>query len=45
MTEIKKDLIVVSDASTGLGAATAREPVSRGYHVLPARRMDRVVSQ
>ena len=33
-TPPKNALIVVSGASTGIGAATARELASRGYHVL-----------
>ncbi len=34
MTTPTEELIVVSGASTGIGAATARELASRGYHVL-----------
>jgi NAD(P)-dependent dehydrogenase (short-subunit alcohol dehydrogenase family) len=34
------ELIVVSGASTGIGAATARELASRGYHVLAGVRRD-----
>ncbi|MCR6490492.1 SDR family NAD(P)-dependent oxidoreductase [Amycolatopsis sp. OK19-0408] len=35
------ELVVVSGASTGLGAATARELATRGYHVLAGVRRDR----
>ncbi len=35
------ELIVVSGASTGIGAATARELASRGFHVLAGVRSDR----
>jgi NAD(P)-dependent dehydrogenase (short-subunit alcohol dehydrogenase family) len=40
MTELKNELIVVSGASTGIGAATARHLASRGYHVLAGVRRD-----
>jgi NAD(P)-dependent dehydrogenase (short-subunit alcohol dehydrogenase family) len=39
-TEIR-ELIVVTGASTGIGAATARELARRGYHVLAGVRRDR----
>ncbi|MFJ6695296.1 SDR family NAD(P)-dependent oxidoreductase [Streptomyces sp. NPDC091272] len=37
----KNDLVVVSGASTGIGAATAHELAARGYHVLAGVRTDR----
>ncbi|WP_253913564.1 SDR family NAD(P)-dependent oxidoreductase [Streptomyces mayonensis] len=37
----KNELVVVSGASTGIGAATARELASMGYHVLAGVRTDR----
>ncbi|MFE6030669.1 SDR family NAD(P)-dependent oxidoreductase [Streptomyces niveus] len=40
MTHPKNELIVVSGASTGIGAATAHELASRGYHVLAGVRRD-----
>jgi len=40
MTAPPEGLIVVSGASTGIGAATAREFASRGYHVLAGVRRD-----
>lgn len=36
-----QELIVISGASTGIGAATARELAARGYHVLAGVRRDR----
>src|ERR1700761_6643220 len=36
----RRELIVVSGASTGMGAATARELARRGYHVLAGVRRD-----
>ncbi|MFF4640760.1 SDR family NAD(P)-dependent oxidoreductase [Streptomyces olivaceus] len=36
----KNELVVVSGASTGIGAATARELASLGYHVLAGVRTD-----
>lgn len=36
-----KELIVVTGASTGMGAATARELARRGFHVLAGVRRDR----
>jgi NAD(P)-dependent dehydrogenase (short-subunit alcohol dehydrogenase family) len=36
----KQELIVVSGASTGIGAATARELAARGYHVLAGVRRE-----
>ncbi|MER5890798.1 SDR family NAD(P)-dependent oxidoreductase [Streptomyces sp. NPDC001941] len=36
----KNELVVVSGASTGIGAATARELASMGYHVLAGVRTD-----
>ncbi|NGN67630.1 SDR family NAD(P)-dependent oxidoreductase [Streptomyces sp. A7024] len=40
MNRVKNELIVISGASTGIGAATARELASRGYHVLAGVRRD-----
>ncbi|PWC08478.1 SDR family NAD(P)-dependent oxidoreductase [Mycetocola zhujimingii] len=40
VTTATEELIVVSGASTGIGAATARELASRGYHVLAGVRRD-----
>jgi NAD(P)-dependent dehydrogenase (short-subunit alcohol dehydrogenase family) len=34
MTTSHEELVLISGASTGMGAATARELASRGYHVL-----------
>jgi NADP-dependent 3-hydroxy acid dehydrogenase YdfG len=34
MTMSHEELVLISGASTGIGAATARELASRGYHVL-----------
>jgi NAD(P)-dependent dehydrogenase (short-subunit alcohol dehydrogenase family) len=36
----RRQLVVVTGASTGMGAATARELVRRGYHVLAGVRRD-----
>lgn len=36
-----RDLVVVTGASTGMGAATARELAGRGYHVLAGVRRER----
>jgi len=36
----RRQLVVVTGASTGIGAATARELASRGYHVLAGVRRD-----
>lgn len=36
----QQDLIVVTGASTGIGAATARELAKRGFHVLAGVRRD-----
>lgn len=36
----RHQLVVVTGASTGLGAATARELAARGYHVLAGVRRD-----
>lgn len=36
----RTDLVVVSGASTGMGAATARELAARGYHVLAGVRRE-----
>ncbi|GAA1657252.1 SDR family NAD(P)-dependent oxidoreductase [Actinoplanes couchii] len=41
MTSTDTELIVVSGASTGIGAATARQLAARGYHVLAGVRDDR----
>ncbi|MCA2211694.1 SDR family NAD(P)-dependent oxidoreductase [Jidongwangia harbinensis] len=41
MTRPEEELIVISGASTGIGAATARKLASRGYHVLAGVRSDR----
>jgi len=40
MTTPRDELIVVSGASTGIGAATARELAALGYHVLAGVRRD-----
>ncbi|WP_328615347.1 SDR family NAD(P)-dependent oxidoreductase [Amycolatopsis sp. NBC_00355] len=40
-TSHENGLMVVSGASTGMGAATARELAARGYHVLAGVRRDR----
>ena len=37
----QNELMVVSGASTGMGAATARELAARGYHVLAGVRRER----
>lgn len=37
----RNELIVISGASTGMGAATARELATRGYHVLAGVRSDK----
>ncbi|MDT7737850.1 MAG: hypothetical protein QOK09_1219, partial [Mycobacterium sp.] len=36
----RRELIVVTGASTGMGAATARELARRGFHVLAGVRRD-----
>jgi NAD(P)-dependent dehydrogenase (short-subunit alcohol dehydrogenase family) len=40
MTPLKNELIAISGASTGIGAATARALALRGYHVLAGVRRD-----
>lgn len=40
MIPLKNELIAVSGASTGIGAATARRLAERGYHVLAGVRRD-----
>ena len=40
MTVSHEELILISGASTGMGAATARELAGRGYHVLAGVRRD-----
>ena len=40
MTTSHEELILISGASTGMGAATARELVRRGYHVLAGVRRE-----
>src|SRR3954470_15452014 len=35
-----RELVVISGASTGIGAATARELAARGFHVLAGVRTD-----
>ena len=37
----QKELIVITGASTGIGAATAREMAQRGFHVLAGVRRER----
>src|SRR3984885_4874839 len=37
----RRELIVITGASTGMGAATARELARRGFHVLAGVRRDR----
>ncbi len=37
----RKELIVITGASTGIGAATAREMAQRGFHVLAGVRQER----
>src|ERR1700761_5782830 len=36
----RRELVVVTGASTGMGAATARELAARGYHVLAGVRRE-----
>lgn len=38
--ERRREIVVVTGASTGIGAATARELASRGFHVLAGVRRD-----
>jgi NAD(P)-dependent dehydrogenase (short-subunit alcohol dehydrogenase family) len=40
MTTSDEELVLISGASTGIGAATARELARRGYHVLAGVRRD-----
>lgn len=40
MTTSHEELVLISGASTGMGAATARELARRGYHVLAGVRRD-----
>ncbi|NYF11509.1 NAD(P)-dependent dehydrogenase (short-subunit alcohol dehydrogenase family) [Leifsonia sp. AK011] len=40
-TSHKNELIVISGASTGMGAATARDLAARGYHVLAGVRSEK----
>ncbi|GAA1615515.1 SDR family oxidoreductase [Actinoplanes couchii] len=40
MTTSHEELVLISGASTGMGAATARELAGRGYHVLAGVRRD-----
>ena len=37
---LRREIIVVTGASTGIGAATARELARRGFHVLAGVRRD-----
>ena len=39
-TEPRRDIVVVTGASAGIGAATARELAARGFHVLAGVRRD-----
>ena len=39
-TELRREIVVVTGASTGIGAATARELAARGFHVLAGVRRD-----
>src|SRR5262245_25660565 len=41
MTAAAKEIAVITGASTGIGAATARELARRGFHVLAGVRRDR----
>src|SRR5688500_18751254 len=40
MTTSHEELVLISGASTGIGAATARELARRGYHVLAGVRRE-----